>query len=364
MTPAAVSVLRCPVCFMIMLVLALSLPVAAQVGGGGPTATDCWVVFQSNPAPNTPVTNPKYVRCRDQDAACGDGDTTLGQCSFQVRVGLNSTAFGGCSPSSFPAGSFAIPYAGPSFDDHPKHVPDFEPFQLFADGELPLTSADVDRWSSWSTVRVVLPVRQTSAGPKFGPFTLKLQTTLCAVSLLSGGKCPAGVSQDKDTFKLVCQPPVDPLTNQPISACSDVTSTFEQIQKHIFDRKCSNLAGCHGAVEPSHDLCLKPSCGGRSAYTDLYNAPPHNFAASSDGLLRVKPGDPDGSLLYLKVLGGARLNSPVFGPNAYGLRMPYHNPSADRARPRLTAGEIRLLKDWILAGAPSSGFIASSYSCQ
>ncbi|MCX8073144.1 MAG: hypothetical protein N3C12_11940 [Candidatus Binatia bacterium] len=282
-----------------------------------------------------------------------------------MQIGLNTTAFTGCSPSSFPAGGFAIPYSGPGFDDHPKHVPDFEPLQLFAEGELPLTSADTDRWSSPATVRVILPVTQTSSGPRFRPYTLKLQTTICAVPLLSGGKCPAGVSQDKDTFKLACLPPVDPMTNQPISPCSGINSTFEQIQQHIFDRKCSNLAGCHGSIEPTHDLCLKPSCGGgRSAHTDLVNATPHNFAAASDGLLRVKPGDPDGSLLYLKLLGGARLNSPTFGTGAYGLRMPYHNPAADRARPRLTAGEIRLLKDWILAGAPASGFISSSYSCQ
>ncbi len=348
-----------------MIVLAVALPARAQVGGGGPTATDCWVAFQSNPAPNTPASSPKFVRCRDQDATCGDADNTLGQCGFQVQIGLNSTTFPGCSPSNFPAGSFAIPYTGPSFDDHPKHVPDFEPLQLFADGELPLTSADVDRWSGWQTVRVVLPVTQTGAGPKFRPFTLRLQTTICTVPLLSGGRCPVGVSHDTDAFRLVCLPPIDPMTNQAISPCSNVASTFEQIQQHIFDRKCSNLAGCHGSIEPSHDLCLKPSCGGsRSAHSDLVNVTPHNFAAATDGLLRVKPGDPDGSLLYLKVLGGSRLNSPMFGPGAYGLRMPFHNPSADRARPRLTGGEIRLLKDWILAGAPATGFIASSYSCQ
>jgi len=335
------------------------------VGGGGPAATDCWVAFQSTPAPNTPASRPKYLRCRDQDSVCGDADPTLGQCQFQVQIGLNATGFPNCTPSNFPSNSFAIPYTGPSFDDHPKHVPDFEPLQLFADGQLPITSGDTDLWSGPTAVSVVLPVAQTSNGPRFRTATLKLQTTLCSVPLLSGGKCPTGLPQDKDKFKLVCTPPLDPMTNQPVSACTGITSTFEQIQKHIFDRKCSNLATCHGSVEPTHDLCLKPSCGGgRSAYTDLVNAAPHNFAAASDGLLRVKPGDPDQSLLYLKVLGGTRLSSPMFGANAYGFRMPYHNPSADRARPKLTAGEIKLLREWILSGAPATGFIASSISCQ
>lgn len=352
--------------FEVLLVSVLTCVVAeAQVGGGGSAATDCWVAFQSNPTANTPAVRPKYVRCRDQDATCGDADPVLGQCTFQVRVGLNVSGFPSCTPRAFPAGSFAIPYSGPAFDDHPKHVPDFEPFQLFADGQLPLLATETDRWSGWNTVRVVLPVRQAANGPRFRLATLKLQTTICGVSLLSDGKCPAGVANDKDTFKLVCLPPVDPLTNAPVSPCTGITSTFEQIQKHIFDRKCSNLATCHGSIEPFHDLCLEPSCGGgRSAYTDLVNATPHNFAAAEDGLRRVKPGDPDHSLLYLKVLGGSRLDSPTFGSGAYGVRMPYHNPAVDRARPRLTAGEIQLLREWILHGAPQTGFIPSSVSCQ
>lgn len=344
--------------------VALSAPVAAQVvGGGGPTATDCWVTFDSIPAPNRPASRPNSVRCRDQDSSCGDADPALGQCQFSVQIALNSTGFAGCSPSDFPASSFAIPYTGPQNDDHPKHVPDFEPLQQFADGQLPLTSTDVDRLSGYHPVTVTLPIRFTSRGPRFLKMTLPLDTTICEIPLL-GGRCPSGQAGDKDRFKLVCDPPVDPITSQPVSPCTGVTSTFQQIQEHIFDRKCSNLASCHGSVEPTHDLCLKPSCGARSAYTDLVNATPHNFPAANDGLKRVDPNNPDNSLLYRKVLGGSQLDSPNFGSGAYGLRMPLHNPASDRARPRLTSGEIRLLRDWILSGAPQTGFISSPYSCQ
>lgn len=350
--------------FVLLLLLGVSVPTAGQVvGGGGPTATDCWVTFDSIPAPNRPASRPNSVRCRDQDVACGDADPALGQCQFSVQIALNSTGFANCSPSAFPANSFAIPYSGPANDDHPKHVPDFEPLQQFVDGELPLGSGDVDRLSGYQPVTVTLPIRFSARGPRFRPMTLRLDTEICQIPLISG-RCPSPLG-DKDRFKLICDRPLDPMTSQPISPCTGVTSTFQQIQEHIFDRKCSNLATCHGSVEPSHDLCLKPSCGGsRSAYTDLVNVPPHNFAAASDGLKRVDPGNLENSLLYRKILGSKKLDSPNFGGGAYGFRMPYHNPAADRARPRLRPGEKRLLRDWILAGAPQTGFISSPYSCQ
>jgi len=350
--------------FLAALLLSAAVPVTSQVvGGGGPTATDCWVTFDSIPSPNRPTSRPRSVRCRDQDTMCGDQSPALGRCEFQVQIALNSTGFSGCSPSDFPANSFTIPYTGPANDDHPKHIPDFEPLQQYAEGQLPLTSAETDRLSGYQPVTVTLPIRFTSQGPRFRPARLDLTTTICQVPLL-GGRCPSSTLGDRDTFSLFCDPPLDPMTGQPVSPCTGVTSTFQQIQEQIFDRKCSNLASCHGSIEPSHDLCLKPACGSRSAYTDLVGVTPHNFAAANDGLKRVEPGNLTQSLLYRKILGGSQLNSPTFGSNAYGLRMPYHNPAADRARPRLTAGEIRLVKDWILAGAPQNGFVASPYSCQ
>ncbi len=355
--------LRVSCCSLVVCWVAAAALHAQVIGGGGPTSTDCWVSFDSVPSPNYPPSRPRGVRCADQDSACGDADPALGRCRFSVQIALNSTAFPGCSPSDFPASSFAIPYTGPSNDDHPKHIPDFEPLQLFADGQLPLTSSDTDKLSGFQPVTVTLPIRFTSSGPRYRPATLTLQTTLCQIPLFSG-RCPSGQLGDRDKFKLLCTPPLDPMSAQPVSPCSGIASTFQQIQEHIFDRKCSTLATCHGSVEPSHDLCLKPSCGARSAYTDLVGVSPHNFAAASDGLKRVEPGNLEQSLLYRKVLGGRQLNSPMFGSGAYGLRMPFHNPAADRARPRLTAGEIRLLRDWILAGAPAMGFISSPYSCQ
>ncbi len=351
----------------LMLVLALvavaSTTRAQMIGGGGPASTDCWVTLSSMPSPNRPTSKPSYVQCADQDVTCGDQNPALGYCQFQAQLSLNtSTGFPLCAPTD--AMGFNIPYSGPTNDDHPKHINDFEVLQQFGEGNMPLSSTDLDKLSGFKSIGVRLGV-SLSGKPHFINTTLKLQPTVCTSGLLTDGKCPPGFAKDSDTFKFVCTAPVD-MTGAKISPCSGIASTFQQIQEHIFDRKCSNMATCHGSADPAHDLCLKPICGARSAYTDLVGVTPHNFFASTDGLKRVDPTNLSNSLLWRKLKGGSLLNNTTFGTSAYGFRMPYHNPSADRARPKLTGGEIKLIEQWILAGAPQTGFIATTFSgaCQ
>jgi len=349
---------------------------AQTVGGGGSTATDCWVTFNSNPAPNSPASKPKYVKCPDQDATCGDADARLGYCEFQLQVNLNSTGFASCAPTDLPSQGFHIPFSGPTNDDHPKNIADFEVFQTFADDSLPLhpatptdpTSTDIA--SNFKPVTVPLKISLASNGPVFVTNTVTMSPTMCKAALTASNKfkCPVSVQKDADTFKLTCTPPVDG-TGAKISACTGITSTFQQIQEHIFDRKCSSQASCHGSPVAPHDLCLKPACGSRSAYgdlvcadagcTDTTGAAPTNFFANDDGLKRVAPFDLTKSLLIHKILGGKQLDSAVHGTGVYGLRMPYNNPAADRKRAKLTKGEIRLISDWVLAGAPATGFVSS-----
>lgn len=346
-------------------VLLATMLQAQTVGGGGPKATDCWITFDSIPAANKPTSRPSRIECADQDSTCGDANPALGYCTFDVQMAFNSTTgFPSCAPAAAPAAGFRIPYSGPGNDDHPKHVNDFEPLLVFAEDQLPLSATDTDRLSGFKPVTIPLSITTSAAGPRFRNTTVKLEPTLCATGLLSNGKCPPGVDRDSDSFKLVCTVPIDPITQKKISPCAGISSTFQQIQEHIFDRKCSTLATCHGSTDPAHDLCLKPSCGGRSAYTDLVGVDPHNLSAADDGLKRVQAGDLLGSLLHRKIVGGTLLNSPGAGTNAYGFRMPYHSPATDRARPKLSAGEIRLINNWILAGAPQTGFVTSPGACQ
>jgi hypothetical protein len=330
---------------------------AQVVPGGGSDDTDCFVTYDSIPSPNLPKSKPKHLRCADQDVACGDADPRLGYCEFQLQVEFNSTGFAPCTPIDMPAGSFLIPYSGATNDDHPKHIADFEFFQQFAEDNLPLTSAMTDVASGFRTVTVPMTIAFTSRGPKFKTSKVAMRPTACSLPLVNG-RCNA--LKDKDTFKIMCTPAVDAMTGERISPCTGVTGTFQQIQEHIFDRKCSNQATCHGSVTSEHDLCLAPSCsaGTRSAYTDLVGVMPHNFAAASDGLLRVQAGNPQNSLIVRKILG--QLDSPNFGDAAYGRRMPFHNPANDRKRKKLSKPEVQLISDWILQGAPAAGFVATT----
>jgi hypothetical protein len=343
--------------------LLVSGPVGAQVvEGGGPKSTDCFVTYDSIPTANYPSANPRHVRCADQDVSCGDADARLGYCQFQLRLTLNSDNFAGCSPTNLPTGGFLIPFSGPMNDDHPKNVADFEVFQQFAEDQLPLTPADSNIMSAFSDVTVPMQIAFTGNGPMFRTTTITMHPTMCTVPLNANGKCVSPGIKDVDTFNLTCTPPLDPMTGAKISPCTSITSTFQQIQEHILDRKCSTQASCHGSAIPPHDLCLRSSCnaGTRSAYTDLVGVAPANFFANEDGLKRVDPGDPGNSLIVHKINGGAQLNSPVSGPLAYGVRMPFNNPAIDRARPKLSHGEIKLITDWIMAGAPQTGFVATT----
>lgn len=343
--------------------LALPARVNAQaVGGGGTAATDCWVTFDSHPPANSPASKPRHVKCADQNVTCGDADARLGYCEFQLQVSRNSTGFPSCTPTDLPDKGFHIPFSGPDNDDHPKHVAEFEILQNFHEG--PLSSSMTDVASGFSPVTVPLKIAFTAKGPVFQTTTIQMHPTMCKAKLSTSNHfmCPTGVQKDVDTFNLTCTPPVDG-TGAKISPCTGISSTFQQLQEHIFDRKCSSQATCHGSAGGAHNLCLKPDCGsGRSAHGDLVGVAPTNFAAMMDGLKRVDPGNVANSFLINKINGGVQLNSVAFGTGAYGFRMPYHNPNpaADRMRPKLSKAEIQLISDWVIAGAPSTGFVSNA----
>ena len=101
--------------------------------------------------------------------------------------------------------------------------------------------------------------------------------------------------------------------------------TFTSIQTHIFTPICTQ---CHaGAAAP-----LGFSLEAPVSYESLVNVP----SVEQPAVLRVKPGAPDASYLLLKLEGAAGIT---------GGRMPL-------ALPALSTGEVTVVRDWILAGAP------------
>ncbi len=102
------------------------------------------------------------------------------------------------------------------------------------------------------------------------------------------------------------------------------TATLSRVQNEIFDRFCM---GCH---PPNAGLDLERG----NSHGNLVNVP----SSQQPALLLVKPGDPDNSYLYRKIVGG---------PGISGSRMPQGGPF-------LSTERTQLLRDWILAGAPNN----------
>jgi hypothetical protein len=105
--------------------------------------------------------------------------------------------------------------------------------------------------------------------------------------------------------------------------------TFSAVYGEILLPVCAGLF-CHGASETGN----LPMVTADMAYAALVNVPAHGPNCGDAGLLRVAPGDPDASLLYLKVT-----NPPC------GLKMP---PSYE---PYLDDRETAQIASWIAMGA-------------
>lgn len=99
-------------------------------------------------------------------------------------------------------------------------------------------------------------------------------------------------------------------------------SEFDTLQSTLFTPTCS---GCHGASGAA-GLSLTAS----NAYSNLVGVP----SRTSGGVLRVAPGDPDNSMIIMKVEGRPGVGSRM--------------PLGGSALPDET---IQLLRDWIAAGA-------------
>jgi len=118
--------------------------------------------------------------------------------------------------------------------------------------------------------------------------------------------------------------PTAPLDQEP----PDPAATFTRIQNEIFTPVCSSF-GCHdpGVMQAGMTLVA-----GRS-YDMIVGRP----SSERPQLLRIAPGDPASSYLYLKITGAQGID---------GDRMP-------QALSPLPDAQIRLIRDWIRRGAPN-----------
>jgi hypothetical protein len=120
------------------------------------------------------------------------------------------------------------------------------------------------------------------------------------------------------------------------SGCASFESTFEAIQKNVFERRGCTQAACHGSAA-SGGLDLRAG----AAYSGLAEAP-----SQGSTLVRVQPAAPNESYLYLKLKAATDPGSVEIAnsPMPVGL-------------PPLSEDELEAVRLWILGGAPEKGSI-------
>lgn len=309
---------RLPPVALATLAFLLASPASAQVAGGGKKDSDCLTEFQA--AANHPTKKPKQIRCVDNDPTC-DVDPTEGVCQFAVDVCLNVDDAGLPSCAAAELDEYVVENVHPDTD--PRH--DFE-FQTLEDqvGQfgIPVTENEANVCAGAVAMVLRLPVKIKKNGGKYRKAKKTLRTTVSGPD-----------AEDVDKLPMSCQP------NKGFDPCTGIASTFQQIQEHILTPHCGRDT-CHNSGQSEHTLSLAPG----DSHTFLVGVRPDNAGADALGKLRVDPGNPKNSYLLDKLKGKLQPNE--------GERMP-------RQQKKLKGSQIRLIEDWIEAGAPENGFVAS-----
>jgi hypothetical protein len=136
-------------------------------------------------------------------------------------------------------------------------------------------------------------------------------------------------------------PTPDPSETPP---CGSFNSTFEAIQKVVFEKHGCSTSICHGSTGKQGGLDLSPDV----AYQNIVEV-----RSTETELNRVQPGDKDRSYLWLKL---AAATDPSLLPPAFQIAgAPMPNGLAP-----LSTGELEALRLWIYAGAPQTGTVAGT----
>ena len=116
----------------------------------------------------------------------------------------------------------------------------------------------------------------------------------------------------------------------PVRASSKVSVSFSRdIIPKLF--RAYGCTGCHGGTQG-----LTVSGTAAQAFNNIVNRP----STEVSSLMRIKPGEPDNSYIYQKIIGRPRFN-------IVGDRMPQGGAA-------VRAADAELLRQWILAGAPNN----------
>jgi hypothetical protein len=305
-----------------------SVAQAVVIGGGGSSRTDCLAVVDA--AVNYPPDNPKRFRCKDGDPCDADGIVN-GVCAFDLTVCANST-YNPARCTLVGVDSIVVEHAADNGD--PKFDPDFQALQnrinnaIVGPDDPPNTDPDVCTTPSEFLIPVIGPLAGNVC--KRGKKQVKL--TAFAVPVLGVAR------KDRDKMKMECEPAdagCDPM--------AIYAGTFDRIQRQIFDTTCA-VSGCHDSQSQMGGLLLETG----AAYDDLVDVPPQNPGAASAGWMRVDAinASADSSFIFHKLTGDL--------DGSQGARMPFGQPQLDDHL-------IDIIRLWIEAGAPDTGWVPGTF---
>ena len=226
-----------------------------------------------------------------------------GNCQFTLTACVNDTTDATCTAG--PVNSFRI--------QSPAHDADVAPLQTSLQADLPATQLTCEHTT------VTIPLRTGPSGAVRGQRRIR-----AAVTTTDGRR-------DADNLLLMCQCNAD---------ATSYKSTFEGIQKVIFDgHGCTNEL-CHGSAKQG-GLDLTPDV----AYQNILEVP-----STESAFARIQPGDQNRSFLWLKLAAKTAPDKLPPGVEVAGAPMP-NNLDA------LSADELEALRLWIYSGAPQTGTV-------
>ena len=312
------------------------------IDGGGSTKTDCVAKFQTGLELNYPAGKPKELACTDGDIAC-DGDGVInGSCTFNVGLCLaDDEDLLTCTPAAVPTGGVLVKNKASAPD------PDLTSFQASIDTLLGAAGVPCDNpgaggGNCLQCTAALTPI-DVSLAVKGGRKKIVVKTTTSVNP--STGK----VIKDSDKLPLRCL------------SCPD-QSAFEHINRIIFQESgCAASTFCHTGATPQAGLNLDSNMiGVQGVYDELITEDPTTSGAVALGMRRIMRSDPDldgtsSSLVLEKLRRKANeLTDAYCTPNSLpngcmGGGMP---PGVDT----FSTGKLDLLKTWIAAGAPFTGW--------
>ncbi len=231
-----------------------------------------------------------------------------GNCAFTLTACVDDTATDACAPE--PINSFRIQSLA--------HDADVAPLESALQTHLPATERTCEHTT------VTIPLRSGPNGATRGQRRIRAQVTT------SDGR------RDADSLLLMCQ------CNAEATAFK---STFEGIQKSIFEAHGCTTELCHGSAKQG-GLQLTPD----AAYQNLIEVP-----SSASEFPRVQPGDQTRSFLWLKLAAKTAPDKLPVGVQVAGAPMPNNLPA-------LSADELEALRLWIYTGAPQTGTVPGTES--